>query len=77
MTTRRLTGISARNQLRGIVESVESEGLLAQVRLRIGDQVITALITRDAALDLGLERGEVALAVIKATEVMVAKEEGR
>jgi molybdopterin-binding protein len=77
MTTRRLVGLSARNQLRGIVEEVRTEGLLAEVRLRIGDQVLTSIITRDSALELGLERGDTAVAVIKSTEVMIAKEEGR
>ncbi len=50
------------------------EGLLAEVRLRVGEQVLTSIITRDSALELGLERGETALAVIKSTEVMIAKE---
>ena len=66
--------ISARNQLRGFVEEVRTEGLLAQVRLRIGDQHLTAVITRDAVDELRLHRGDRALAVVKATEVMVASE---
>ena len=74
MTTTRFISISARNQLKGIVEEVKIEGLLAQVRLRVGDQILTAVITRDAAQDLHHERGDRAIAVIKATEVMVAKE---
>jgi molybdopterin-binding protein len=68
-----LVAISGRNQLRGIVEEVRVEGLLAQVRLRIGDQRLTAVITRDAVDALRLKRGEPALAVIKSTEVMIAK----
>jgi molybdopterin-binding protein len=69
-----LVAISGRNQLRGIVEEVRLEGLLAQVRLRIGDQRLTAVITRDAVDALRLKRGEPALAVIKSTEVMIARE---
>ena len=65
--------LSGRNQLRGIVEEVRVEGLLAQVRLRVGDQTLTAIITRDAVDELKLRRGDEALAVIKATEVMVAR----
>ena len=42
-------------------------------RLRIGDQRLTAIITRDAVDELKLKRGQEALAVIKATEVMVAR----
>jgi molybdopterin-binding protein len=66
--------ISGRNQLRGLVEEVRVEGLLAQVRLRIGDQRLTAVITRDAIDELKLKRGQPALAVIKSTEVMIARE---
>ena len=69
-----LVAISGRNQLRGIVEEVRVEGLLAQVRLRIGDQRLTAVITRDAVDALRLKRGDEALAVIKSTEVMIARE---
>jgi molybdopterin-binding protein len=69
-----LVAISGRNQLRGIVEEVRVEGLLAQVRLRIGDQRLTAVITRDAVEELKLRRGQPALAVIKSTEVMIARE---
>ena len=65
--------ISGRNQLRGIIEEVRADGLLAQVRLRIGDQRLTAVITRDAVDELKLRRGEEALAIIKSTEVMIAR----
>jgi molybdopterin-binding protein len=66
--------LSGRNQLRGIVEEVRVEGLLAQVRLRIGEQRLTAVITRDAIDMLKLKRGQPALAVIKSTEVMIGLE---
>ena len=69
-----LAALSGRNQLRGIVEEVRTDGLMAQVRLRIGDQSLTAIITRDAIDALRLRRGDEALAVIKSTEVMVARE---
>jgi molybdopterin-binding protein len=69
-----LVALSGRNQLRGVVDEVRVEGLLAQVRLRIGDQRLTAVITRDAVDELKLKRGQPALAVIKATEVMIARE---
>jgi molybdopterin-binding protein len=71
-----VVAISGRNQLRGVVEEVRVEGLLAQVRLRIGDQRLTAVITRDAVEELKLRRGQPALAIIKSTEVMIAKEAG-
>jgi molybdopterin-binding protein len=69
-----LVALSGRNQLRAIVEEVRVEGLLAQVRLRIGEQRLTAVITRDAVEELKLKRGQEALAIVKATEVMVARE---
>ena len=69
-----IVALSGRNQLRGIVEEIRSEGLLAQVRLRIGDERLTAIITRDAVDELRLRRGDEALAVIKSTEVMIARQ---
>ena len=69
-----LVSLSGRNQLRGIVEEVRVEGLLAQVRLRVGGQRLTAVITRDAIDALRLKRGQPALAVIKSTEVMIGLE---
>ena len=69
-----IVALSGRNQLRGYVDEVRVEGLLAQVRLRIGDQMLTAVITRDAVEELKLRRGDEALAIVKSTEVMIARE---
>src|SRR5262249_34597644 len=69
-----IVAISGRNQLRGYVDEVRVEGLLAQVRLRIGDQTLTRVITRDAVDELKLRRGDEALAIGKSTEGMVARE---
>ena len=68
-----LGGLSARNRLHGFVDEVRVDGLLAQVRLRVGDQSLTAVITADAVHALKLRRGDDAIAIIKSTEVMVAK----
>jgi len=68
-----LVALSGRNQLRGVVEEVRSDGLLSQVRLRIGDQMLTAVITRDAVNELKLKRGDEAVAIIKSTEVMIGR----
>jgi molybdopterin-binding protein len=68
-----LAGLSARNRLHGFVEEVRIDGLLAQVRLRIGDSSLTAVITADAVRALKLRRGDDALAIIKSTEVMIAR----
>ena len=69
-----IVALSGRNQLRGFVEEVRTDGLVGQVRLRIGDQILTAVITSDALTELKLRRGDDALAIIKATEVMIARE---
>jgi molybdopterin-binding protein len=65
--------LSARNQLPGFVEEIRVDGLLGQVRLRIGDHTLTAVITADAIRALKLRRGDDALAIIKSTEVMIAR----
>ncbi len=67
-----LGGLSARNRLHGFIEEVRIDGLLAQVRLRVGDQSLTAVITSDAVRALKLRRGDDAMAIIKSTEVMIA-----
>jgi molybdopterin-binding protein len=69
-----IVALSGRNRLRGFVEEVRVDGLLAQVRLRIGDQTLTAVITGDAVQELKLRRGDSAVAIIKSTEVMIARE---
>lgn len=66
--------ISARNQLRARVISVLAEGLMAEVRLAIGDQELTSVITRRSAERLALRAGDTVYAVIKSTEVMIGKE---
>lgn len=72
-----LHGLSARNRLSGFIDEVRIDGLLAQVRLRVGDQSLTAVITADAVRALKLRRGDDALAIIKSTEVMIAKSSSR
>jgi molybdopterin-binding protein len=69
-----LVALSGRNQLRGVVDEIRTDGLLAQVQLRVGDQTLTAVITRDAVRELKLRRGEQAVAIIKSTEVMIGRE---
>jgi molybdopterin-binding protein len=73
-TTGLIVALSGRNRLRGYVEEVRSDGLLGQVRLRIGDQTLTAVITGDAIHELKLRRGDDAVAIIKSTEVMIGRE---
>jgi molybdopterin-binding protein len=68
-----LGGLSARNRLHGFIDEVRIDGLLAQVRLRVGDQTLTAVITADAVRALKLRRGDDAIAIVKSTEVMIAR----
>jgi molybdopterin-binding protein len=65
--------ISGRNQLLGSVVEVKIEGLLAKVVLAVGNQRVTAIITSDAVRELALKPGDEALALIKATEVMIGR----
>jgi len=67
--------ISARNRLKGVVKSVEKGDVIAKVKMEISaPATITALISREAVEDLNIKTGDKVEAVIKATEVMVAKE---
>jgi molybdopterin-binding protein len=66
--------ISARNQLKGKIVEVRRGATTAHVRIDIGNGVIvTSSITNEAVDDLGLAPGDEAVAVIKASDVMVAK----
>ncbi|HET8625217.1 MAG TPA: TOBE domain-containing protein [Gemmatimonadales bacterium] len=65
--------ISARNQLRARIVGLNLDGVMAEVRLRIGDQELVSVITRSSAERLGLAVGDHVLAVIKSTEVMIGK----
>jgi len=65
--------ISGRNQLVGRVVDVQVEGLLAQVKLSIGGQRITSIITAEAAREMNLQKGDTVAALIKSTEVMLIR----
>ena len=64
--------LSARNRFRGVVREVKVEGLLAQVELETTESArVVAVITREAAEELGLAPGMDATAVVKATSVLI------
>jgi molybdopterin-binding protein len=65
--------ISGRNQLVGRIVDVKVSGLVAQVTLSIGGQLITSLITSGAVREMQLKKGQTAAALIKATEVMIIR----
>jgi molybdopterin-binding protein len=57
----------------GRVLDVKISGLMAQVRLSIGGQHITSIVTADAVREMRLKKGQTAAALIKSTEVMIIK----
>lgn len=66
--------LSARNQIKGKVVDVRKGQTTSHVRIDIGNGVIiTSSITNEAVDELGLAAGDQAVAVIKASDVMVAK----
>jgi molybdopterin-binding protein len=65
--------ISGRNQLVGRIVDVRVSGLVGQVTLSIGGQLITSLITSGAVREMQLKKGQTAAALIKATEVMILR----
>jgi len=66
-------GVSARNQLKGKVTDIVLGTVMAHVTIKIGDNVIESVITRRSADEMKLKKGDKVTAVIKATEVLVAK----
>ena len=68
-----LRRVSGRNQLVGRIESVRIGGLMAEVKLSIGGQQITSIITASSAREMQLKRGQTAAALIKSTEVMILR----
>src|SRR6059058_4754413 len=74
---RHLTGttLSARNRLAGTIRSVEADGVVALVEIDAGPFRIAAVITRDAVEELGLAPGVPAVATIKATSVMISRDD--
>jgi molybdopterin-binding protein len=71
----RALALSARNRLRGVVSRVDVDGLMAEVRVRIGEQELVSVITRSSVERLGIAPGVEVYAVIKSTEVMLGREE--
>ena len=63
--------ISGRNQLVGRIVEIKMSGLMAQLRISIGGQHITSVITADAVREMRLKVGDTVAALIKATEVMI------
>jgi molybdopterin-binding protein len=70
----RADGLTARNRFRGIVRSVETDGLLARVEIDVTEPSrVVAIVTRESVEELGLAPGVSAAGVVKSTSVMVER----
>lgn len=68
--------LSTRNQLKGTITEVDLGSVMAIVRVKLdgGDQIATSSVTKDAAVELGLQVGQPATVFIKSTEVTIGVE---
>ena len=66
--------LSARNQLRGTVEDIQIGDIMAHVVVKVGENLVESVITRNSAEELKLKKGDTVRAVIKSTEVMIQKD---
>ena len=67
-------GLTARNRFRGVVRSVETDGLLARVEIDVTEPArVVAIVTRESVEELGLHPGMSAAGVVKSTSVMVER----
>jgi molybdopterin-binding protein len=65
--------LSARNHLIGTIDEIQWGDILVHVTVRVGDNLIESVITRRSAEEMALKKGDAVTAVVKATEVMLAK----
>jgi molybdopterin-binding protein len=65
--------LSARNQLPGTVEQVHLGEIMARIVVKVGENLIESVITRQSAEELGLKQGDSVHVVVKSTEVMIQK----
>ena len=70
-------GRSARNRFVGIVTAITMDTVMAQVELQCGPHRVVSLMSSEAVRDLGLEEGSVAIAVVKATTVIIETPAGK
>jgi molybdopterin-binding protein len=65
--------LSARNHLKGTIDEIQWGDVLVHVTVRVGDSAIESVITRRSGEEMALKKGDAVTAVVKATEVMLAK----
>jgi molybdopterin-binding protein len=67
--------ISARNHLRGKITDLKLGDVMAHITIEVGQNIIESVITRQSAEEMKLKKGDTVTAVVKATEVMVSKDQ--
>ena len=65
--------LSDANRVKGVVEEVRTDGSTVQICLRVNDQRLTAILTANEVDDLRLRRGDTAVAILRATDLVIAK----
>jgi len=65
--------LSARNHLQGTIEEIQVGDVLAHVTAKVAGGIVESVITRRSAEEMKLKKGDSVTAVVKATEVMIAK----
>lgn len=66
--------LSARNQLPGVIEDIQIGDIMAHVVVKVGNNTIESIITRNSAEELKLKKGDSVRVVVKSTEVMIQKD---
>ena len=67
--------ISARNHLQGKITDLKLGDVMAHITIEVGQHIIESVITRQSAEEMSLKKGDTVTAVVKATEVMVSKDQ--
>ncbi len=65
--------LSARNQLPGVIDQVQLGDIMARIVVKVGDNIVESVITRQSAEELALKKGDSVHVVVKSTEVMIQK----
>ena len=66
--------LSARNQFKGLIDSVQHGDLMTEVVVKVGTIKVVSLISRRSAHDMNLRVGDEVTAIVKATNVILAKD---
>jgi molybdopterin-binding protein len=67
--------ISARNKLEGKIVAIKTGDIVAHITIKVGKHLIESVITSQSAEEMNLKKGDTVSAVIKATEVMISKDQ--